>query len=196
MPKVLSLSPNLLQIAYINFSNVEENYGYTLYVENKDGNLKKQIYNSSSEIKSPSWDPDSKKIVYSVMTETAGKLKKTTISSKNTQDILSLDNKMIDSCFWQKNGQVVYSDRKIGANNGDIGIIDTDTNKIRNLTSFKGGMANFIYSDDSLNYFGYIVGQYIGEINEKTIGQIFILSSNNQENKALEKGNQILGWSN
>lgn len=191
-PETLSYSNDGRLIAYTRFSNIEENYGYTLYQEDKTGQNKHTLANSESTIFSPAWSPDNKEIVFATTSGTEGELNLVEIQSGDKKNIAKFPGKIIESIDWQ-NGSIYFTTRGIAENSGIIYKIDPSGEKKEKIATFEGGAANFIsLFNDKI---AYLVGQYAGKLNDTTSGQIYVIDIPSQEKTPLKKGIQILGWS-
>lgn len=191
IPLTWSLSNDGQKIAYTTFSNIEDNYGYTLYLQNRDGSSTRELTNSSSEIKNPIWNNNDLKIAFIQIEGTKSFLKAIDIDNLKIKEIISFDNKIIDWVSWSEDN-LVYSLRQLNQdNNGQIGIINQDGNNLKKIIDFDGGKANYIYLDKS--YLGYLIAQY-DKLSDLAIGQIYFYNLSKEEKTPVQKGVQILGW--
>lgn len=182
------------KIAYTRFSNLEENYGYTLYSETREGFNKRELANSPSEIKSPAWNPNSSKVAFVTTSGTRTDLNIVEVDSAKSFPIKSFDDKIIDWIFWQEDGKVVIALRKTSdLSTGEIDAV-TLNGDVTKVIDIEGGVANFIFSPSSGVWLGYLVAQYKNKTDEKTPGQIYIFKTSDNEKIPIQKGIQILGW--
>lgn len=191
-PDTLSLSASGNQIVYTRFSNIEENYGYTLYQEDKTGQNKRTLLSSESTIFSPSISPDNTQIVFAATSGTEAELNLVDIESGDKRNLAKFAGQIIESVDWQ-NGRIYFTTRGIAENSGIIYKIDPKGEKEEKITTFEGGTANFLsLFNDKI---AYLVGQYAGKLNDTTSGQIYVIDIPSLVKTPLKKGVQILGWS-
>ncbi len=193
-PRSWSLSGDGGKLAYVLFSNVEENYGYTLYSESVTGQERTKLFNSASEIKSPAWSPDQTKIAIAATEGTTGQLKLVDLATKSASDLKSFPNQIIDGVTWLSREKIAFSLRDIGADKGKIKVVDVTEKNLIQITDYTGGQISFIAASADENFLSFLVAQYGENFNDKTSGQILIENLTDQSEKAVGKGNQILGW--
>lgn len=200
VPNAWTLSADGKKIAYSTFSNVEENYGYNLYSQERDGSNIRELTNSDSEIVSPAWNLSATKIVYVTTSGTKSAINLINIDAPEVKTIAEYDNKIIDWLSWSDDN-LVFSIRDINSTSkGAIEIINSQGENLEKITDFEGGIANFSYLKE--NFLGFIVAQYPesqdseGKTtpNDLTTGQIYIYNLAQDEKIPIQKGIQILGW--
>lgn len=197
LPTAWAISADSQKIVFVKFSNLEENYGYTLYSENRDGSNIRGLLRSDSEIKTPSWNKSATKIAYVKISGTTSVLGIFNIESGETDEIKNFENKNIDWLSWDGDppagDKIILSVRNLGDNQkGVIEIIGADGKNLEKIADFEGGIANFIFQESG--WLGYLIAQYESDkINNMTKGQIYIENLNGQK-IPVQKGNQILGW--
>jgi len=190
-PETLSISTSGNQIAYTRFSNVEENYGYTLYIEEKTGENRRALTISESPIYSPVWSPDNTEIAYAVTNGTEGELDLVEIKSGEKKIVAKYPNEIIESVDWDAES-LFFSLRNIGQSNGTINKIASSGGKAEKIIDFEGGITNFIsVTSDKI---AYLVSQYSSKTNDTTSGQIYIADIDSHQATPVKKGVQILGW--
>lgn len=190
LPDAISLSDSGGQILYTRFSNVDEDYGYTLYLEDKTGQNLSKLANSQSEIYSPIWIEDAK-IIYSTIDGTTGEIFEVDKQSKNQNLLAKFENRVVDTLFYTSE-KIFYSLSSIGATSGEVYSMNLDSSAKVKIFDFDGGMINFLsVSQDKL---AYLIAQYNGKINDQTSGQIYLFDLSQQKKQSLKKGSQILGW--
>ena len=196
MPVNLSISSDGEWFTYTKFSNVEDQYGYTLFLEQKNGPKIEEVVNSSSEIIFPGWDNSSKTIYYGKTSGTNTEIIGYNIESKKSRTVFSTEE-IVDWISPAGSDKLVLSQRKIGENStGEINSIDIDGQNLKTLVKFNGGKAAYAYLSNNQSL-AYIVAQYKNnedKIDAKTQGQIYILNTKNSVKSAVRKGVQILGW--
>jgi len=192
-PVNLSISPDGDWFTYTRFSNVEESYGYTMFLEQRTGSKIEEIVNSSSEIIFPCWDSSSKTIYYGRFSGANTEIISYDIEAKKSKTIFSTDE-IIDWISIGLSDKIVLSLRKIGEeSNGEISFVGQDGQGKAAIVKFSGGKAAYGYLSKGQRL-AYLVAQYKDKIDEKTSGQIYILNIKNSEKSAIKKGVQILGW--
>lgn len=190
-PETLNISEDAEKVVYSRFSNVEENYGYTLYLEDKNGQNKKTIANSEQELRSPAWSRDMAKIAYTTSLGTEAQLIIYNLNSSETTTIARFNDRIIDSIGWGQD-VIYFAIRNIGAKAGEIIKIDALGQGKETILSFEGGMANFL--NVSQSNIAYLIAQYSGKLDDQTSGQIYVASLTGNEKEPMKKGVQILGW--
>ncbi len=193
-PLYWSITQDAEKIAYIKFSNTEENYGYTLYIEQNTGSDQQKLFNSSSEIRSPAWDTLGSKVAFAASSGTEGQIKIVNVSSKDVSTLKSFEGKIVDWLSWVSDRKIVFSLRNIGSHEGSLETIEIADDKMNKVADFSGGQANFIFSSADEKFLCFLVAQYNQSIDDKTNGQIFIENLKDSSQKAMGKAIQILGW--
>lgn len=192
-PTNFSISPDGERIIYTRFSNVEESYGYTIFLEDTNGSGLSEIANSSSEIIYPCWGSNSKTIYYGKTVGVNAEIIRYDLETKKSKTIFSTE-KVIDWLSITPSDKIIISERKIGEENaGEISFLDQNGQEKASIVKYSGGKASFVYLSAGQNL-AYLVAQYKVKIDEKTSGQIYILNIKNSEKSAIKKGVQILGW--
>lgn len=187
IPSNWAVSQDGKKIAYTKFSNLEDNYGFTLYSQDRDGGNVRELTNSSSEIRAPSWDKSSTKIAFVKISETTSEISLVDTDSAKTEIIKSFENKIVDWISWS-GSRIVFSLRDLdNKNQGAIEIIDADGKNLEKITDFEGGIANFAYLENS-SWLGFLITQ------DSTTGQIYIEKLADEKKIPIQKGSQILGW--
>lgn len=193
VPTVWNLSSDGKKLCFTRFSNLEENYGYTLYSEDVSGGSIRELARSESEIPTLAWNEFGTKIAFVKTSGTKTEINLVDINSAKTKVIVSFEGKIIDWLSWSKGDKLIFSLRKVGEeNSGEIEIINSEGRNLEKIIDFEGGKAQFIYLDDS--WLGYLVAQYKEKINDTTAGQIYLYNLNKTQKIAVQKGAQILGW--
>jgi len=193
VPISWSVSPDGSKIALVKFSNIEEEYGYTLYLATREGKIEKKLFNSSSEIKSPSWNQLANQIAFTSTEGLESRLQVVDLSSNEISLIKSFSKETIDSLSFQDR-KIIFSRREVGAKKGEIDLIDQEAPTISKILDFQGGVVNFLYSGPDSRNFAYLIAQYGERLDDKTSGQIYLADIQTSEEKALAKGSQVLGW--
>lgn len=191
IPLWWSVSADAKKIAFVNFSNVEEDYGYTLYVQSADGANLQEVVRLDTEIKLPSWDSGTNKIAFVKNIGNGSSLNVVDVNTNKVTEVKNFENKTIDWVSWQ-DAKLIFSVRDLGnTQEGVIEIINSNGQNLEKIADFSGGIANFIYLKSS--EIGYLIGQYSSKVDDSATGQIYI---KNLAEKAvpIQKGNQILGW--
>jgi len=189
----LSISPDGEWFTYTKFSNVEDQYGYTLFLEQKNGSKIEEVVNSSSEIIFPGWDNSSKTIYYGKTSGTNTEIIGYNIESKKSKTIFSTDQ-IVDWISASLSDKMILSERKIGENNaGEIDSIDIDGQNLKTMVKFNGGKAAYAYLSNNQSL-AYLIAQYNNKIDARTSGQIYLLNTKTSVKSAVRRGVQILGW--
>lgn len=174
-------------VAYVLFSNIEENYGYNLYLGDKI------ILNKSTNIRAVKFSKDAKKIAIACTDGLNGQILIYSVQNGEIKTQKSIDNKLIDSVSWTSDDELLFSSRGIASNKSELNKLDKDNN-IQELTTAEGGIINFIFADSAFNNIGYIIAQYDKITDDSTKGQIFIYNIKEGSKRAIGKGTQIVGW--
>ncbi len=194
VPESWGISTDAKQFVFVRFSNIEENYGYTLYSQASSGVNIRELFNSDTEITSPCWNNLSTKVAFINYKDSKAEINVVELSTAQNETIASFDNKIIDWISWTQNDKLVFNLRKVGNNSsGEIMIVNSEGGNLQKIKEYEGGIANFIYLDNS-SWLGYLVAQYEDEVNDTTSGQIYIENISLKQEISLEKGSQILGW--
>ena len=189
----LSISPDGEWFIYTKFSNVEDQYGYTLFLEEMNGSKIEEVVNSSSEIIFPCWDKSAKTIYYGKTSGTNTEIIGYDIQSKKSKTIFSTDQ-IVDWISVSLSDKMILSQRKIGENSaGEIDSVDIDGQNLITLVKFNGGKAAYAYLSNNQSL-AYLIAQYNNKIDERTSGQIYILNTKTAVKSAVRRGVQILGW--
>lgn len=189
----LSISPDGEWFTYTKFSNVEDQYGYTLFLEEMNGSKIEEVANSSSEIVFPCWDNSAKTIYYGKTSGTNTEIIGYDIQSKKSKTIFST-NQIVDWISVSLSDKMILSQRKIGENSaGEIDSVDTNGQNLITLVKFNGGKAAYAYLSNNQSL-AYLIAQYNNKIDERTSGQIYILNTKTAVKSAVRRGVQILGW--
>jgi len=192
-PFYWAISDDGTKICYVLFSNVEENYGYTLYSSKVDGGQPQKMFNSASEIKSPTWDNFGLNVAFISSEGTKVLLQVVDEKTAKVSPVKNFDNQTADWLVWQGD-DLLFSRRDIGANNGEVDFIQTDGQNLEKIFDFQGGVASYLWPTQGENYIAFLIAQYKERIDDQTNGQIYNYNKNEDEKKALIKGSQILGW--
>lgn len=189
----LTVNADSSQIAFTRFSNVEADYGYSLYHQRTDGGTPLKVLSSQSALGPPSFSPSGAKIAFAQTNGASTDLSSFSFSSGATSKIASYENQVIDWVSWEGTDKILVSLRKTGNNNsGVISSVDPNTGKSVELAEYSGGHASFIHLASSR--LAFIVAQYNNGVDQKIQGQMYIVSLNTKSKTTLEKANQILGW--
>lgn len=189
LPNQWVLSGDGQKIALVRFSNLEENYGYTIYIEEIAGNKINKIFQSQTAIKAISWDPTSSKIAFSYPNEEKIEIAVAEVSSNTTEGLKTFENQIIDSIYWEKDG-LIFSSRLINEQKkGEINKLRMADKQIEKIVDFDGSGAYDLHLSLDSNYLSYMVSK-----SAESDGQIYILILNSLTKIPIQKGSQILGW--
>ena len=187
LPNLWALSRDGQKIAIVRFSNLEESYGYTIYIEEITGGKIKKIFQSQTAINTISWDPSSAKIAFSYPNEEKLELAMSDISSNTTEGLKTLENKIVGSIYWGKD--IIFSSRAVNDQRGEINKLKMADKQIEKIVDFDNGGAYDLHLSLDTNYLSYLVAE-----SAVSDGQIYILNLNNLTKIPIQKGSQILGW--
>jgi len=193
-PLYWSITQDAAKITYIKFSNLEENYGYTLYSEQSTGSGQRKLFNNSAEIRSPAWNPAGTKIAFATSSGTEGQIRIANVSHQEVSLLKSWADKIVDWVSWMSDDKLVFSLRDIGSHNGQIETIEIGNDQASKITDYTGGEASYIFASADEKFLGFLVAQYSQQIDDKTNGQIFMENLTDQSQKAIGKASQLLGW--
>jgi len=120
----------------IDFSNAERDFGYSLYVADKNGANRKRIVKNHEAITSPCWSADNKSIYYIQAKSGQTAIMQIALESSEPKEVLSESGIIIDFVLI-KDGKIAYLLHSDTRNDkiGDIIVADiTDTKTKRILT--------------------------------------------------------------
>lgn len=193
IPPSWAISLDGQKIAFVRFSNVEENYGYTLYSSDRTGTNLRELIRSDQEIKALSWNDNATKIAFIKNVDTKTRLSIVDLNSLEEKEVKEFENQMIDYLSWSGD-KIIFNLRELSnKSSGAIEIINANGQNLEKLTDFKGGIANFVYLKNSL-WLGFLVAQYKDEVDSVTTGQIYLENLKKSEKIPVSKGSQVLGW--
>lgn len=188
------ISPNAKKIAYTIFSNVEADYGFSLYAMNEDGSNKQKISSDPMGIKILCWNPNSDKIAY---------LKGD--SSKDSKiyigDLAGSENNLIS--FKEKVYSLNWSNQIMTFSKGSSGEDDINKAEIFTMDEFGKNMKR-ITTDDKHNEFSflspdakgivYLEVSYNKSVDLNKSGDIILTNTVDSITKKLGEANYIIGW--
>lgn len=190
IPSSWSLAPDGKKFVFSQFSNLEDNYGYTLYVANLDGSNQRALGQSMTDIRSPAWNDDSSKVAYLKTSGTSSEVMVANFNDEEPQLFKTLENNIIDWIAFE-DGSLILGYRDLGEDlSGTIGRLDKN-GKLGKIITYDGGWANFIYSDQS--FLGFLISQYTDSIGDLTTGQIYLYNLSQKKKIPLVRGVQVLG---
>jgi len=191
IPESWAITSDGKTLAFTRFSNTEENYGYTLYSEDRTSSNLREISQSEAEIKSPAWNESGEKIAFIRISGETSEVVFTDIATLDTNVIKKFDKTIVDYLSWTGDN-LILSFREIGKNaQGTIGKMSVSGGDFQKITTFDGGIANYVFSFN--DYLSFLVGQYSGKLDDQTIGQIYLFDTLKNQKIPLQKGVQILG---
>ena len=188
------ISPNGNKIAYTIFSNIESDYGFSLYSMNPDGSNKFKITGDDISIKILSWSSNGSNISYTKGdTSKASKIYVYDFTAGKEKELIEFKEK-IYSLSWSSDG-FIFSKGSSGDNDinkAEIFKMDENTKNIKKITS-----------DDKHNNFGYYSPDmtlitYLSVVYEKNVdltrsGEIVIANISGDFEKIAD-ANTIIGW--
>lgn len=190
----LIFSRNGRYVGYVRFSNVEVNYGYTLYLEDLEADKITEVFHSETQLISPAFDPSANNLVYGTIENTAAKINKLNLKTKETTNIVSLNEKVLDWLSWPESDKIIYAMHKTGqVKSSEVDTCNSSGRNVERVVQTNGGLDNFAYLGSD-NILGYLVAQYPSQVDAKTSGQMYFKDIKTDQSEAIGKATQILGW--
>lgn len=188
------ISPQKDKLVLTNFSNAEKDFGFAMFIQNLDSSNKRLVATSSTNIFSPQFSDDQKKLAYIINQGEAG-------SKINVYDILSFDTltaleseKVVTNLAWQGDN-LILALSPLGtatANQSELYLLDLTTKVIKQLTDNTSN-ENDLFSFNQDQWLAYISRDLKqGVPNQNQGGQIKILDS--ELNLEKISANYLFGW--
>jgi Tol biopolymer transport system component len=191
------ISPDGKKIAYTLFNNSEIDYGFTLYVMNRDGSGKQKIISDASQIKILTWNDKSDKIAY---------LKGDT-SNENSifvSDLVGTKVKLVTS-FKEKiysaswaNSNFIVSKGPIDSgsvNKAEVFEFDESGKNLKRLTN-DDKFSGFAFISTDGKFLIYANIEYSNSVDFTKTGEIGILNLQTNDYKKIGEANYLIGWLN
>lgn len=189
----ISLSPDAKEIGYVSFSNVEADYGYSLYTMTNKGENLRQLARSELEISSPSWSPNSNNIAYIQNKSDADDINIINLESGKIRTIFSTEQN-IYSLSWNSESKLIFGfNPKDNFKKSEIDVISEKGKDRVKITSNDEMILNFGFLSSS-NQLGFLKANYDDKINAQKEGEIDILNTYDNSIKKISTGRQVLGW--
>ncbi len=189
-PQLIAMNPQGNFLTFTSFSNVEEDYGYTLYIMANDGSNKKKIYNQDEPILLISWQKDGENIVFIRQKNKNHEIVKVNIESLEIEEIYS-SNEDINSLYWQED-KIYFSKYDQNKKISTIFTIDENGQNEQKTKIIDEALVNDIrVSGDNLNIAFLSNFDLSGE---RKTGQIEILFTEISKLSELENSQNILGF--
>ena len=194
-PESLAISPDGKTVAYVSFSNVEKDYGFSLYTMARDGTNKRLINRGDREMRSLSWNKEGDKIAFWTTTsEEKTEIQIVEVESTKNKSIYSSEQNMT-SLSWNEEGKIIFGQYERDKNTSVIKAINEDGSGQVKILETTEGVANFIYlSSDNLNVTFLLTQLKDGKIEENTNGEIETAKSSGENLKKIADGFSIAGW--
>jgi len=191
------ISPNGKKIAYLLFSNVETDYGFSLYIMDSDGKNKQKLTGDPTNLKILSWNPESTKISY-----LKGDASKESIINyydinTNKEDKITSFKEKLYFLNWNSHN-IIFSKgptQESDINKAEIYKMDTDGKNLKRLTTNEEHDSFCFVSPDG-KIFTYLENNYEKNVDTNKSGGLFIQGLNSDKNKNLIEANSIIGWIN
>lgn len=183
LPKNISLSPNNQSFAYTTFSNVEENYGYTLYVSTKKGDTRRELLRSDQEIKFPVWNNNVTKIAFVKVSAGKMAIEVFDLNANQSEEIYS--TKLVINSLNLQNNKLVFSEK--GSRSEVFSIDWQGKSKIKLFDTSSNAYQPFL-SNDELNI--AFVPLEPGSAGNK----IYTYNLKNTNQPKIFDGLEVLGW--
>ncbi len=181
-----SFSPDAKRISFINFSNAERNFGYSLFVEDINGENSKKLATSPVQMRNPVWG-EADQLYYLQESEDKTAIMKVSTSVDEPQKIYDTTENIYSLGF--SGGKIVFSQGPSGAKQSVIFIM-TDSGESQKILLEDGIIYDPVISGDGLNV-AYLKSAAAGD---EPSGDIFLASLDGKNKKTLTKGIKILGW--
>ena len=194
-PNRLTIAPDGKIIAYVFFSNVEADYGYSLFTMSRDGSNKRQIKRQDSEIKGLAFNKDASKIAFlSANQDGKSEIHLINLDSTGEQTIYSTEQ-VISSISWSESNNLVVSAYLRAKNNGEVAIVNNKGKVLTKVITTKEGVPIFgnISADDQTIAF-LEVKLKDGSIDESSGGQILTVRSSGKNLNKVADGLLNIGW--
>lgn len=188
------ISPDGTKIAYIIFSNVETDYGFSLYIMNTNGSNKHKISSNPIGIRLLSWNEDSSEILYlKDESQNESNIYKSNIKNAKEEKVITFKEKI----YWLdwKQSKFVISKGPFDVTNinkSEIYISDETGKNIKRLTTddkFDG----YCFFDSKHNNVIYLKNEYSNNIDINKSGIINVISLDDGKISSYEQANTIIG---
>lgn len=189
-PSSVSLSPDGKTVSFVAFSNVEVDYGYTLYICSRQGEGLRGLLRNEKEMKNPIWNTDGSQIYYLQISDNQTAVMRADVVSGRSQSIFQTSDDVYSLNF--SAGKLVFSSGPKNKNISAIYQMDTGGQNLKKLLEDTGIIYNPFLSSDNLNL-AYL---FSGDVTNKPSGDIVVASADGKNKKKIIQGNYILGWIN
>lgn len=194
-PSTPVISPDGQKIAAILFSNLDQNYGFTLYTMNLDGSSKQELTKSEDGISSPTWGKDGKFISYIKIEGSKSTISKIGNNSENEEKIYETENENLFALS-QFNNVFVFIKSPKGQNSqglSEIYTLDEKGGQAKKITS-NSLFENYpVLSLDGSKLAFLSVSEEPANLIEKS-GQLRLANSDGSDDKVVTDANFIIGW--
>src|SRR4030042_3479884 len=192
-PAAIAISPDGKSIGFVSFSNVEEDYGYSIYTMTRDGSNRRKQVTADKEIRGLSWNKDSNKVAFIKLGD-SGKstIQITDVEKEKTNEIFSTD-KVILGLTWNESGKISFSVAPAGKlSESQFLVINPDGgNQKKIFETTKGALVSPALSSDNLNL-AYALGALKDKIEEDVPADVYIGKSSGKNLDKIQKGNLVI----
>lgn len=177
-------------IAFITFSNVEEDYGYSLYTEDRTGKKVKKLATFDVVIRNPVWNSDNSKIAV-VRQDADGKSEIIVInSSTGKYQSTYHQDEIIYSILWDGR-KILYSGKK-GSGSEIVAIDELGSKKLYFET--KTGSIYFPRISNDQKNLAFLKTNSSNKYQDNVSGDIYIFNISEEKLNNIATGSYILGW--
>lgn len=184
-PPLPVISPDNQKIAYVNFSNAEADYGYSLYTMNIDGTNKRKITTEAQEISLLLWHQNSQSIIY---LNNNNVIKQVQLNNQKTTTLYKYpDNTsiIISNFIWGAENELILSHGLKSNPAYSLGQLNINTKSFINKSYPEIPTDNYILSPNKQDLI-YLSANH-------TLTSYNLLSKKNQDIN-LTQVEQIIGW--
>lgn len=191
-PQTPVISSNAKSIAYILFSNIEEDFGFSLNSMNVSGKNKLQIDHDDSLISYPAWSPDSKNIAYIKGNNPNMKVFVSDDNGTERTEVYSIaSDKKISGLSWSNQNIIILT--LVGlkdSNNSEI--ISADVNSKKTISLLKdrnNSLSDALLIDEKKENFIYLQSN-----NSQQDNNNLNIGNRRNDSSFINTANSIIGW--
>jgi Tol biopolymer transport system component len=190
------ISPNGKKIAYIVFSNVEIDYGFSLYVMNNDGTNKQKISSDAVGIKILSWNPENNKIAY-LKGDTSKESKVFVADLSGNESELTSFKEKVYSLNWTDGIMALCkgSQDNTEINKSEVYTMDVNGKNLKRITN-NDKHDNFAFNSPNNNALVYLDVNYDKNVDLNKSGDVNLINLSDNNIKKIGEANYIIGWIN
>jgi hypothetical protein len=194
VPRAITVSPDGKTIAFVTFSNVEVDYGYSIYTISRDGTNRRKIVTKEQEINYIALNKEADKISY-VTTDSSGKSEIDTaeIDTGKNNSIYSSSDKIL-TLTWNQNNLISFTVATDALKAGQVWKISPDGSSALKLYESKDSLPIFsAMSTDTLE-FSFLLNTYDKNIDTAKEGTLNSIKYSGGNINKITNANMILGW--